>query len=75
MELVLKVNLLLPSTIQKNLTSKVPRPFFHQITLKIAISIAKSKNNLMFLFAYLTMESCTRLVQECVEEISKALTV
>jgi len=47
---------------------KVPRPYFHQITLKATIFLLQSANS--FLIIYNTIGSCTRLVLK----ISKTLT-
>jgi len=53
-----------------SLTLEVLRPFFYQKTLNNAIFNANIRSlNIISFFLYPTIESCTRLKCECLEEI------
>jgi hypothetical protein len=56
------------------LTPKRRRSFFSKKVLKSAISSSVSKNGFFSIFGILTIGSCTRLLGEHVQKVSKKLT-
>jgi hypothetical protein len=60
--------------LQYILTPKGQRSFFSKKMLKSAISSSIRKNGKKSIFGILTIGSCTRLVGEHVQKISKKLT-